>query len=113
MLSIAIAGYTLPDAAKINKARPVNQDKQTDYYKAPYVDRGCREAPSCLRCPLVTCVHDDPHGPNGLQERGKSHRREAIALLIEKDLTKQQAADYLGLSIRTVHRALARIAEGQ
>ena len=72
----------------------------------PYRDEGCEVAPSCLRCPLLQCKYDDPLA---YQSRKRGQRDEAVM-----DARKQEGATItelarrFDLSIRTVHRILAR-----
>jgi len=66
-----------------------------------YKDTGCSEAPSCLSCPLEMCVLDRP------QNWESEERREKIRKLWGAgDTTVKAIAGDLGISTRTVHRAL-------
>ncbi len=72
---------------------------------ANWRDTGCDAAPSCLRCPLPCCVHDDP------EPRQVRRRRERDARIIElrrAGLAADEVARRLGVAERTVWRALRR-----
>ena len=66
-------------------------------------DTGCKFAPSCLRCPFEVCRYDE----NVRVQRARERTRR-IAALLSQGLTPEQTAAHEGVSLRTVHRALAR-----
>ncbi len=70
-----------------------------------YQDEGCEIAPSCLKCPLPNCVHDEPRGKCRCRKR---ERNKEIALLHRKRGVKVgELACRFKISRRTVYRALA------
>ena len=68
-----------------------------------YADLGCPEvAPSCLKCPLAACKHDDPEAFRiWLRERG--YKMEVKEDLLKGDRVEDIAVRY-GVTIRTVFR---------
>lgn len=68
-----------------------------------YRDEGCALYPSCLHCPFPSCLDDEPRGRQrwGLDQR----RKEMVRLQSEGKTTRQMAA-IMGVSQRTVQRAL-------
>jgi transposase-like protein len=69
-------------------------------------DTGCEFAPSCLKCPLARCKHDDPVAARAarLDMGGAARARE----LHEGGRTIDEIADTIGVSRRTVFRWLER-----
>lgn len=69
-----------------------------------YKDTGCEFADSCLNCPFPHCMEDDlrqkRHGR-------KQERRERIFALGAEGKGLPEIASELGISERTVYRALA------
>lgn len=71
-----------------------------------YADTGCEASLSCLMCPLPMCKFDDPAW---YQEHKRRERdKEVVAAFREDGLHVFEVADRLGVSVRTVHRALRR-----
>lgn len=75
-----------------------------------YADTGCdvldRAAyPSCLACPLATCIHDVLLDRTALAARA-SERRQLVRELAQRGRTPQQIARALHTSRRTVQRDL-------
>lgn len=70
-----------------------------------YPDDGCAAAVSCLDCPLVKCLHDDP---NQLAEQ---RDKVILAKRLSGATLDELMAEY-GLSERTVHRAIQHAKEG-
>lgn len=70
-------------------------------------DTGCHVHPQCLTCPLVTCIHDRPHGQMDLNVE-----RRLAQVLELKDAGKKPREIALRLSISesTVFRMLRRAA---
>lgn len=62
-------------------------------------DTGCSVAPSCLRCPLPQCIHDEPPGRVRAQER-----REQVLALVEAGVPVREIAARLGISTRSAFR---------
>lgn len=71
-----------------------------------YQDTGCEVSPSCLRCPLPRCKHDDPHGVR--QQRQQARDLERARIIQAEGLTAAQAAERFGVAERTVFRILER-----
>lgn len=75
-----------------------------------YQDSGCEVAPACLRCPLVRCQYDpDLAGRRGWLRRSERGQRdlEIAAVYRGQRPAIRELARRFGVSIRTVHRALA------
>jgi len=83
---------------------PARRDALPEHTR--YVDTGCEVHPSCLTCPLVRCRYDEPGGVRALQSRD----RDLSILQLHRDerLTVDAIARRVGVSRRTVFRALAR-----
>lgn len=64
-----------------------------------YADTGCAVSPSCLRCPLPQCIHDEPRGRVRAQER-----REHVRALVEAGVPVREIAARLGISARSAFR---------
>ena len=75
-----------------------------------YVDSGCDVHPSCLTCPLVRCRYDEPGGTRRLLSEGRERR---IVSLRRSGHGIADIAARLGVSRRTVFRALARARQGR
>lgn len=71
-----------------------------------YRDEGCDLYPSCLNCPLPKCRYDEP-GWVHRAARATRHQK-MVELYATTPLSINQLAAQLGVSSRTVHRALAR-----
>ncbi|MEW6034760.1 MAG: helix-turn-helix domain-containing protein [Chloroflexota bacterium] len=68
-------------------------------------DRGCELAPACLECPFERCLLEEPRG----RQRLLLARRDAlIAQLRREGKGTRHIARELGISQRTVQRAVAR-----
>ena len=77
-----------------------------------YLDTGCKEAPSCLDCPLPQCVHDS--------DRQEAQRlaalelaREKVRLIQEKGWTVPEAARHFGVTHRAIFRLLQKAREAK
>jgi len=70
-----------------------------------YADTGCDVHPSCLTCPLVRCRYDEPGGVRKVYSEGRDR---AIAGLQREGVPIDAIARRIGVSRRTVFRALAR-----
>jgi DNA-binding NarL/FixJ family response regulator len=70
-----------------------------------YLDTGCDVHPRCLTCPLVRCRYDEPGGARKLfsEDRDRS-----IVSLQREGVPVGAIARRIGVSRRTVFRALAR-----
>ena len=72
-----------------------------------YPDRGCEHSDSCLECPLPLCKHDMPHPT--VKTAGRAERELIIAQeVIDQNLSYQEAAQRLGVTLRTVFRIMKR-----
>ena len=76
-----------------------------------YRDDGCEVSPSCLRCPLPQCKHDEPGWY--LRERRAQRDRTICRLRRREGLTVNQLANRFGVSKRTVFRVLHRARDGR
>ena len=71
-----------------------------------YADTGCEVSPSCLRCPLPQCKHDDPVWYQQYRRQGRD--RQVLEAHQAEGATVLQLAQRFSLSQRTIHRALRR-----
>ena len=71
-----------------------------------YRDDGCEVSPSCLRCPLPQCKHDEP----GWYRRAQKAERDRTILRLrsQEGVSVAQLGRRFGLSKRTVFRVLHR-----
>ena len=77
----------------------------------PYRDGGCDVSPSCLRCPLAQCKYDsDASGNRDWLARLRRDSRDRQVLDARRcgSATINDLARRFGLSVRTVHRILAK-----
>jgi len=72
----------------------------------PYRDDGCDVSRTCLRCPLPQCKYDNP----GWLARVRRDTRDQQVLAAHRcgNDSINDLARRFGLSIRTVHRILAK-----
>ena len=68
-----------------------------------YRDEGCEFLGSCLNCPLPQCLYDEPRGK---QKWLKELRNREIERLYLEGWKIRELAVMLGLSRRTIQRAL-------
>ena len=68
-----------------------------------YRDEGCEFLNSCLNCPLPQCLYDEPRGK---QRFLKELRNREIERLYRDGWKIKELAMVLGLSRRTIQRAL-------
>ena len=86
-------------------------DEETDHQNEPdlppeychYRDEGCEFLDSCLNCPLPQCLYDEPRGK---QKWLKELRNREIERLYRDGWKIRELATMLGLSRRTIQRAL-------
>ena len=71
-----------------------------------YRDDGCEVSPSCLRCPLPQCKHDEPGWY--LREQRAQRDRTMSRLHSREGLSVPLLAHRFGVSKRTVFRVLHR-----
>ena len=76
-------------------------DLLPEYYH--YKDEGCEFASSCLNCDFQQCLYDEPRGR---QRWLKELRNREIDRLYGEGLSIKELAAMLGLSQRTIQRAL-------
>ena len=73
-----------------------------------YKDEGCDFLDSCLNCPLPQCLYDEPRGK---QRWLKELRNREIERLYAEGWKVNELAMMLGLSRRTIQRALKSTAK--
>lgn len=72
-----------------------------------YQDEGCEFASACLNCPFPRCIYE---GPRGRQHWLKESRdKEIVRLFTSEGKGVREMAQYFGISVRTVQRALKRV----
>jgi hypothetical protein len=64
-------------------------------------DQGCGLAPSCLECPFAQCRYD-----RGRREAEAAEKRHRALLAYDGGLGRREAAAAIGISERTLGRAL-------
>ncbi len=72
-----------------------------------YPDRGCGSWPSCLDCPLDTCINTKDKDPSGA-ERERARIRRAIVVLDRQCMTQREIAGALRVHPATVERGLTQ-----
>ena len=87
-----------------HELRPVRADTLPEHHT--YKDDGCEVSPSCLRCPLPQCKHDEPGWY--LRQRREERDRTMLRLRSREGMTVTQLARRFGVSKRTVFRSLHR-----
>ena len=75
-----------------------------------YPDTGCKEAPSCLNCPLPQCVYDSDR-QEAQRLAALERAREKVRLIQEKGWTVPEAARHFGVTHRTISRLLQKARE--
>ena len=88
----------------LREPRRVRLDTLPEHHT--YKDDGCEVSPSCLRCPLPQCKHDEPGWY--LRERRAERDRTMSRLRSREGMSVTQLARRFGVSKRTVFRALHR-----
>ena len=77
-----------------------------------YADTGCKQAPSCLNCPLPQCVYDvDRQEAQRLAALERA--QDKVRLIREKGWTVPEAARHFGVTQRTVSRLLQKTREAE
>ena len=69
-----------------------------------YRDEGCELAESCLHCPFVKCIYDEPGGKQRWLKRLRA--REMARLFTTEGKGIKELAVIFGVSQRTVQRVL-------
>ncbi len=72
-----------------------------------YQDEGCEFSSSCLNCPLLKCIYDEPRGRQ--QQVKRQRDREIIRLFTTDSKGVKEVATHFGISQRTVQRVLKRV----
>lgn len=72
-------------------------------------DTGCQVASSCLDCPFERCLEEEPAGRFRYV---RAQRNAAIAQMVREGKGTRQIAGEMGLSQRTVQRAVRGLGEG-
>ncbi len=87
--------------ARRHRGAPPDRVPELTHYR----DDGCRVWPSCLSCPLVRCIYDEPR-----QGRGATTRlRDAeIARLFREGWSARALALRYGVHRRSIFRILRR-----
>jgi len=70
-----------------------------------WFDTGCEISPHCLKCPHLRCKHD--LGSGGKATARRLARADEIRHLAAYGWDNRQIARYLGVSLRTIQRALS------
>ena len=87
--------------------RDEGEDKENEPDLPPeychYKDEGCEFLDSCLNCPLPQCLYEEPRGK---QRWLKELRNREIERLYRDGWNIKELAVMLGLSRRTIQRAL-------
>ena len=71
-----------------------------------YDDNGCEFSSSCLNCPLLQCIYDEPRGHQRQVKRQRD--RKIVRMFTKEGKGVQELATCFGVSPRTVQRALKR-----
>lgn len=79
----------------------VKRDTLPEFMDFP--DNGCSISPHCLTCPLPSCRYDNGQG---LVRAKLPVRNETIIKLYNELVSIPEIALFLGVSVRTVYRAL-------
>ncbi|MFH1640083.1 MAG: sigma factor-like helix-turn-helix DNA-binding protein [Chloroflexota bacterium] len=69
-----------------------------------YRDEGCEYAASCLNCPFLKCIFEEPGGRQRYLKRERD--REIVRLYLEEGRAVRELALIFGISERTVQRAV-------
>ena len=91
------------DEVRVN---PIEHDSQLDLRPefCQHRDEGCELAGSCLNCPFIKCIYDEPGGKQRWMQR---LRAKEIARLHTTECKKvKELAEMFGISQRTVQRVL-------
>lgn len=98
----------LEQANMISEDNPSHSEGQTELDLLPeyccYQDRGCELADSCLDCPLVKCIYDQPGGKQHWLKQMRN--KEIVRLFTTEGKTVKELALMFSVSQRTVQRAL-------
>ena len=83
----------------------------------PYIpsvpgDEGCTWYSACLQCPMPQCRWDVTPAEAVKLRRSVEDRR-MVAVMRERGLSAEEAAEHFALTVRTIYRILARAKNGQ
>ncbi len=92
---------------ELEEANDVELDLPPEYCR--YRDEGCDLADSCLNCPFIKCIYDEPGGKQRWLKRRRA--REMARLFTTGGKGIKELALMFGVSQRTVQRAL-KVASG-
>ena len=92
-----------------NDDSPNNPDDELDLPPeyCHYQDNGCEFADSCLNCPFLKCIYDEPGGKRHYIKRRRD--KEILGLFTTGGKGIRELATMFGVSQRTVQRALKRV----
>ena len=92
-----------------NDDSPNNPDDELDLPPeyCHYQDNGCEFADSCLNCPFLKCIYDEPGGKRRYIKRRRD--KEILGLFTTGGKGIRELATMFGISQRTVQRALKRV----
>jgi len=92
-----------------NNDFPNNPDGELDLPPeyCRYQDGGCEFANSCLNCPFVNCIYDEPGGKQRYIKRLRD--KKILGLFTTEEKGIRELASMFGISQRTVQRALKRV----
>ena len=90
------------------KSSQMQEDLLPEY--CHYQDEGCEYAKSCLDCPFLKCLYDEPRGK---QRWLKVLREKEINRLYKTGRNIKEIAAIFGVSARTVKRALNNYQDGK
>jgi len=87
---------------ELERSNGVGLDLPPEY--CHYRDEGCEFASSCLNCPFLKCIYDEPGGKQHWVKRSRA--REMARLFTTEGKGLKELALMFGISQRTVQRAL-------
>lgn len=103
-------------ATTASKIADIELDLPPEYCR--YRDEGCEFADnflghksSCLNCPFLKCIYDEPRGRQRWLKRQRD--REIIRLFNTEGKGVKELAEMFDISQRTVQRALKKIKEAK
>ncbi len=82
-----------------------------DFETANWKDTGCQHFSSCLNCPFPVCKYDVPDTAKAMVTEFRDQGR--LALIRENNWSVTEAADQLGVTIRTIFRIQSRAKESK
>lgn len=101
---------TIVTARRPREGRKKRTEPSVEDPMHAHPDTGCDVAPRCLACPLPMCRYDDPAWFHGHRRMIRDLR---IVDLYKVMKNRVQVAERMGLSPRTVDRALAKVRRGK